>query len=55
MIEYSIKTQDGKIMDSYNEDEPTFKEASFIIFRLEELKLKLLDKEFKSDLEINED
>lgn len=55
MIRIRIETNGSKIADSYEEDKPTLKEVALIIYRLEQMKLDLLSKEFDSELEISED
>ena len=55
MIQYKIKTDGKKVIDEYTENKVTLNQVALIIYRLEELKLKLLSKKFKSNFEINED
>ncbi len=55
MIDIQIKTDGKRVFDSYNEDKPTLKEVSLVIYRLEQMKLNFLSKEFDSEFEISED
>lgn len=52
MIDIQIKTDGKKVLDYYNEDKPTLKEVSLVIYRMEQMKLNLLSKEFKSEFEV---
>lgn len=55
MIEIKIRTDGKRIFDAYDEDNPTLKETALIIYRLEQMKLELLSKEFESEFEVSED
>ena len=55
MIEIRIKTDGKKVFDSFNEENPTLKETALINYRLDQIKLELLSKEFDSELEVSED
>ena len=55
MIELNIKTNGKEIFDGYNEDNPTMKEVALILYRLEEMKLMLMSKEFESKFEVSEE
>jgi hypothetical protein len=48
MIRYCIEANGEDVLDSYDEDKVTLSEASLIIFRMEELKQRLLSKDFKN-------
>lgn len=55
MIEINIKIKGKRIYDSYNEESPTLNEVALVMYRLEEYKMQLLSKEFKSEFEISEE
>ncbi len=55
MIKIEISTDGKRVYDGYDEDNPTMKECSLILYRLEQIKLNLLAKEFKSEFEVSED
>lgn len=52
VIEIKIRVSGILIEDSYRIKHTTLIENSLVIRRLEEIKQKLLDKEYKTDLEI---
>ena len=54
MIKIQIESKDGKVFDSLEYEGDTLQENSLVLRRLEEIKLKLLDMNYKSDLEIVE-
>lgn len=54
MIKFFVETNGKKILDTYNEDNPTMQEVALVIYRLEELKLELLSKDFESEFEASE-
>ena len=55
MIEYKIKVDNEKVLDEYHDREVTLQEVSLMIYRLEELKINLLAKDFKSEFEAIEE
>lgn len=55
MIEIYLKTNGKDILDKYGEKDVTLVECALIIYRLEEIKLRLLDKEFDAKFEVKED
>ena len=55
MIEIVIKTDGEKIMDTCNDKYCTLQEIGVVVYRLEQIKLKLLNKQFESDFEVIED
>ncbi len=52
MIELTIKTDGKHIQDSLNNKHCTLEETALVVYRLEALKLILLEKEFESEYEI---
>lgn len=55
MIEIYVKTDGKDVMDRIYAKACTLEEAALTIFRLEEIKLNLLNKEFESKFEVEED
>lgn len=55
MIEVKIAAKGNKVIDTLVTDEITLKEAALIVYKLEELKLEILKRGFKSDLEVIEE
>jgi len=55
MIDLHIKTDGEHIYDSLNNKDCTLKETALVVYRLEELKLRLLEKEFESKFEVSEE
>ena len=55
MIKIQILAVGNKIEDSFSKKDTTLIENSFVIRRLEEIKQKLLNIDYKSELEISED
>ena len=55
MIKIEIQVKDGKIYDSFHARESTLNENSLAVRRLEEIKLELLNIEYKDDLLIEQD
>jgi len=49
MIKVVIKTDGETILDEFNNEDCTIAETALVIYRLEQLKLLLLAKEFDSD------
>lgn len=54
MIEIIIKAQNDKILDRLNNKNCTLAETSQVLYRLEQIKKLLLEKEFKSEFEMEE-
>lgn len=54
MIKIEIKTDGVAVLDSYEEEKPTLQECALIVFRMEEIKKRLLEKKFKSNFEVKE-
>lgn len=55
MIEIYIKTDGGKILDRLNNRDCTLEETSTVLYRLEQIKKLLLEKEFESEFKIEVD
>lgn len=55
MIDLRIRTDGKHIQDSLNNKNCTLIETALVVYRLEELKLVLLEKEFKSEFEVSEE
>lgn len=55
MIEYYIKVENGKIYDEYNEEQVTLSETALMMYRLEEMKLGLMAKEFDPEIASSEE
>ena len=55
MIAYTIKTNGEQIEEEYQDKKPTLKEVALIIYKLEELKLKLLSMKFRSKFLVREE
>lgn len=55
VIEIKIKVMGDKVVDSFNAKHTDLLENSIAIRRLEEIKLKLLKREYKSDFEMEEE
>lgn len=55
MIEIIIKAYGEKVADQLRQRETTLIENAVVIRRLEEIKQKLLEIQYKSDLEVHED
>ena len=55
MIKIEIQVKDGKIYDSFHAKDSTLNENSLAVRRLEEIKLELLNIEYKEDLLIEQD
>lgn len=55
MIEIVIKSDGKKVLDSFKYDRTNLSENAIVLRRLEEIKNKLLDMTYLSELEINED
>lgn len=55
MIDIRIKTDGEQIFDQFNNKECTLTETAAVLYRLEQIKLLLIAKEFESDIEIGED
>lgn len=53
MIEIIIKTDGEKVLDRLNNKDCTLKETAMALFRLEQIKKYLLEKEFESDFEVS--
>ncbi len=53
MIQVTIKTNGTEVFDSYDEAKPTMKEVALMVYRLEEIKLRLMSKEFESKFEVS--
>lgn len=54
MIKIKLETDGKEVLDSMEIDEPTLKECSLMVFRLEQIKQELLAREFKSKFEVRE-
>ncbi len=54
MIKISLGTDGKRVFDEMDIDKPTLKECSLIVFRLEQIKLELLARDFKSEFEVRE-
>ena len=54
MIAIRIKTDGKDILDNFEEHNPTLNEVALIIYRMEEIKKYLLEKEFESKFEVKE-
>lgn len=52
MIQITIKIQRGKVLDSLITNKTTLNENALALRRLEEIKQKLLDIDYKSDIEV---
>jgi len=55
MIDLHIKTDGKYIYDNLNNKYCTLEETALVVYRLEELKLRLLEKEFKNKFEVSEE
>ena len=55
MIEIRIKTDGKEVLDAMNNKNCTLEETAIVLYRLEQIKQKLLDKEFESIEEISEE
>ena len=55
MIDLHIRTDGKHIYDSLNNKDCTLEETALVVYRLEELKLRLLEKEFESKFEVSEE
>jgi len=53
MIKLQIITKNDKISTIYDESEPTLSENSLLVRELENIKKKLIEKEFEVDSQIN--
>ena len=53
MIQITIKINKGKVLDSLITKNTTLGENALALRRLEEIKLKLLNIDYKSDIEVN--
>ncbi len=54
MIKLGILTDGKKVFDSLDVDKPTLKECALIVYRLEQIKENLINRDFVSELEISE-
>jgi len=54
MIEVIIKTNGEKVLDRLNNQHCTLSEVAIVLYRLEQIKLKLLSMEFKPDFQMEE-
>lgn len=52
MIQITIKIQRGKVLDSLITNKTTLNENALALRRLEEIKQKLLDIDYKRDIEV---
>ncbi len=55
MIEIIIKIDGEKILDRLNNKNCTLEETALVLYRLEQIKKDLLEKEFESDFEVRVD
>jgi len=55
MIEIGIKTDGKKVLDKLNNEDCTLGETALVLLRLEQIKKKLLEKEFEDDFRVEED
>ena len=55
MIEIQIKTDGKKVLDKFNNKNCTLGETALVLLRLEQIKIKLLEKEFESEFEVSEE
>ena len=55
MIQIVIKTDGKDILDSVDNKDCTLEETALVVYRLEQIKNILLDKEFDSKFEVSED
>ena len=55
MIEIIIKTDGEQILDRFNNKDCTLSETAIVLYRLEQIKQLLLEKEFDSDFMMEED
>jgi len=54
MIKLGISTDGKKVFDSLDVNKPTLKECALVVYRLEQIKEDLINREFKSELEVSE-
>ena len=54
MIEIQIKTDGKKVLDKFNNKNCTLGETALVLFRLEQIKKLLLEKEFDSEFLVEE-
>jgi len=54
MIKLGISTDGKKVFDSLEVDKPTLKECALIVYRLEQIKENLINRDFVSELEVSE-
>jgi len=56
MIKLSIQTDGQKVVDNFKFKDVTLKEVALVLYRLEEIKLRLLTEfEFKSEFEFEQE
>jgi hypothetical protein len=54
MINITIRVENGKILDTFENKDTLLHEAGLAVYALELFKQRILDMQFKSDMEIEE-